>query len=185
METRRHWVGRMHAAPSGVDPRNQAADPSFPAFASFCRAQNISVTVVSDGVDYFIHRIFARHGLPPLPVIANQLNISRLNSYTRYDLNSPFSELTCASAAGVCKCRCVGAAKGARVYVGDGRSDFCVADKPDLVFAKGKLAKFCQRRDIAFVPYRRFTDVARALKTIMPSILECPLATPNPAIVST
>jgi 2,3-diketo-5-methylthio-1-phosphopentane phosphatase len=145
-------------------------DPSFPAFAGFCRSQGIPLTVTSDGVDYFIHRILARHRLPPLPVIANQLMIRGHNGYTRYQLTSYFSEVTCESAAGMCKCCCVGAAIGTRVYIGDGRSDFCVANKPELVFAKENLAEFCVRQGIAFIPYRQFSDVAQELKTRVPAL---------------
>src|SRR5438445_8680005 len=157
-------------------------DQSFPAFAGFCRSQGIPLTVTSDGIDYFIHRVLARHRLPPLPVIANQLTIGGHNGYTRYQLISCFSQVTCQSAAGMCKCRCVGAAAGTRVYVGDGRSDFCVANKPDLVFAKGDLAEFCERRSIAFIPYRQFDDVARALNTTVPTPLRCPAETPVRAL---
>ena len=146
-------------------------DPSFPGFADFCRSRRIALTVVSDGVDYFIHRILARHRLPPLRVIANQLTIHGHNGDKRYRLALPFSQATCESAAGMCKCHCVRAAAGTRVYVGDGRSDFCVANKPELVFAKGNLAAFCERRSIAFHPYRQFDDVAQALKTPVPALL--------------
>ena len=146
-------------------------DPSFPAFARFCRSQGIPLTVTSDGVDYFIHRILARHRLPPLPVIANQLAIRGRNGSTRYRLTPYLSEVTCESAAGVCKCSCVGAAIGTRVYIGDSRSDFCVANKPELVFAKEKLAEFCVKQGIAFIPYRQFSDVAQELKTRVPALL--------------
>jgi 2-hydroxy-3-keto-5-methylthiopentenyl-1-phosphate phosphatase len=146
-------------------------DPSFPAFADFCHSRRIALTVVSDGVDYFIHRILAHHRLPPLPVIANQLTIHGHNGDKRYRLALPFSQATCESAAGMCKCLCVRAAAGTRVYVGDGRSDFCVANKPELVFAKGNLAEFCERQGIAFLPYRQFDDVAQALKTPVPAVL--------------
>ena len=138
-------------------------DPSFREFAEFCRSRHIKLTVVSDGVDYFIHRILARYRLSPLPIIANHLEISGDNGDTRYRLVLPFRRTSCESGAGVCKCRCVGAATGPRVYVGDGRSDFCVANKPEVVFAKGNLAAFCKQKSFAFVPYRRFDDVARAL----------------------
>jgi 2-hydroxy-3-keto-5-methylthiopentenyl-1-phosphate phosphatase len=120
-------------------------DPSFPAFASYCRSQGIALTVTSDGVDYFIHRVLARHRLPPLPVIANQLRIHGHNGDKRYRLALLFSQTACESGAGMCKCRCVRAAAGTRVYVGDGRSDFCVANEPELVFAKGNLAEFCEQ----------------------------------------
>lgn len=147
-------------------------DPSFSTFTSYCCTQNIPVIVVSDGVDYFIDRIFARHRVPPLPVIANHLKIRGPDSHTSYQLTSPFSKMTCATGAGVCKCRYGGTASGTWVYIGDGRSDFCVANKPDLVFAKGALARFCERRGISFVPYRHFADVDEALKTIVPIKLQ-------------
>jgi 2-hydroxy-3-keto-5-methylthiopentenyl-1-phosphate phosphatase len=156
-------------------------DPSFPAFADFCRSRRIALTVVSDGVDYFIHRILARHRLPPLRVIANQLTIHGHNGDKRYRLALPFSQATCESAAGMCKCLCVRAAAGTRVYVGDGRSDFCVANKPELVFAKGNLAEFCERQGIAFLPYRQFDDVAQALKTPVPALLGRQPETPTHA----
>ena len=145
-------------------------DPSFPAFADFCRTRRIALTVISDGVDYFIHRILARHRLPLLPVIANQLSVHGHNADKRYRLALPFSQAACESAAGMCKCRCVCAAIGTRVYIGDGRSDFCVANKPDLVFAKGDLAQFCERKGIGFIRYQQFDDVARALKTLAPAL---------------
>jgi 2-hydroxy-3-keto-5-methylthiopentenyl-1-phosphate phosphatase len=152
-------------------------DPSFPAFAGYCRSQEIPLTILSDGVDYFIHRILARHRLPPLPIIANQLTIRGQNGNTRYHLALPFSQAACESGAGMCKCRCVRGAAGTRVYVGDGRSDFCVANKPELVFAKGNLAQYCERQGIAFVRYRRFAEVTRALKTRVPTPLRCPTET--------
>src|SRR6266403_5744117 len=145
-------------------------DPSFVAFASYCRSQGIPLTILSDGVDYFIHRILARHRLPSLPLIANQLTIHGHNGDRRYRLALPFSQAACESGAGMCKCRCVGAAIGTRVYIGDGRSDFCVANKPEVVFAKGNLAEFCVRQGIAFIPYRQFSDVAQELKTRVPAL---------------
>lgn len=157
-------------------------DPSFPAFAGYCRSQRIPLTILSDGVDYFIHRILARHCLPPLPVIANQLTMHGHNGDKRYGLALPFSQAACESGAGMCKCLYVRAAAGTRVYVGDGRSDFCVADKPDLLFAKGKLAQYCERQGIAFIRYRRFADVTRALKTRVPTPLRCPPDTPTRAL---
>ena len=157
-------------------------DPSFPAFASYCCSQGIPLIILSDGVGYFIHRILARHRLPPLPVIANQLTIHGHNGAKRYRLALPFSQATCESAAGMCKCRCVRAAAGTRVYIGDGRSDFCVANKPELVFAKGTLAEFCERRFIAFLPYRQFDDVTQALKTTAPALLRRPRETPTRAL---
>jgi 2-hydroxy-3-keto-5-methylthiopentenyl-1-phosphate phosphatase len=180
----RHQVALIRATRQQLDTALDEIeiDPSFPAFAGYCHSQRIPLTILSDGVDYFIHRILARHRLPPLPVIANQLTIHGQNGDKRYRLALPFSQAACESGAGMCKCRCVRAAAGTRVYVGDGRSDFCIADKSDLLFAKGKLAEFCERQGIAFIRYRRFADVTRALKTRVPTPLRRPPETPTRAL---
>lgn len=147
-----------------------AIDRGFPEFVAFCRSIHIPVTVISDGVDYFIERILKRHHLDDLPVIANKLSVSGVNGHTQYQLSSPYRMAQCAAASGVCKCRAV-SSYDMRIYVGDGRSDFCVSDKPDIVFAKGKLAEYCERRQIEFVPYHSFTDVTHTLKRLLPGIL--------------
>ncbi|MGE3142708.1 MAG: HAD-IB family phosphatase, partial [Hyphomonadaceae bacterium] len=48
-------------------------DPGFADFVAWCEARAIPVTVVSDGVDYFIQRVLRRHGLARLPVSSHQL----------------------------------------------------------------------------------------------------------------
>ena len=141
-------------------------DSAFPSFVNFCRSQNLSPSVISDGADYFIQRILGRHRLPPLRVIANRLIIETHGSQTAYRLATPHAHAACASAAGVCKCRLVYARADVCVYIGDGRSDFCVANLPDLVFAKGVLAEFCVRHEIPFIPFQGFSDVTAALQDV-------------------
>ena len=147
-------------------------DPSFPAFVKFCRAHALPISIVSDGVDYFIHRILARYNLPRFTVVANHLAISGHNGSTQYRLTSPFADAACKSASGVCKCRMVNTMPETRIYVGDGRSDFCVANKPELVFAKGKLANFCEEQQIPYLAFTDFTDINHALSK--------PVSTPRP-----
>ena len=157
-------------------------DPGFPAFVRLCQSEGIPVTIISDGVDYFIERILARHHLPALPIIANHLEILTQDGHTTYTLTSPFSRNDCASAAGVCKCRSVGAVSGDRIYVGDGQSDFCVANKPELVFAKGKLAAFCETNAIDYAAYSLFSDVTHALRThVLPDRSPVPAAAHAPS----
>jgi len=38
-------------------------DPGFADFVAWCEARGLPLGIVSDGVDYFIARILARHGL--------------------------------------------------------------------------------------------------------------------------
>jgi 2-hydroxy-3-keto-5-methylthiopentenyl-1-phosphate phosphatase len=132
---------------------------------------------ITSSIEFSLATAFHRYRL-----LQNQLTIHGNNGDKRYRLALPFSQAACESGAAMCKCRCVRAAAGTRVYVGDGRSDFCVANEPELVFAKGNLAEFCERRSIAFLPYRQFDDVAQALKTTAATPLRRPQQTPTPAL---
>jgi 2-hydroxy-3-keto-5-methylthiopentenyl-1-phosphate phosphatase len=144
-------------------------DPTFPSFVEFCANEGLPLTIVSDGVDYFINRILARHQLDHLPVIANKLIVGDFGGHASYRLSSPYSDPECLTAAGVCKCRSL-TLHDTCVYIGDGRSDFCVSDKPELVFAKGKLADYCFGQDIPFVAYQTFNDLTWSLKSVIPAL---------------
>jgi len=48
-------------------------DPGFASFKSFCDANDIRLTIVSDGVDYFIKRLLTKRGMSGIEVIANTL----------------------------------------------------------------------------------------------------------------
>src|SRR4029077_19830645 len=100
-------------------------DPGFPPFAAWCEAEAIPLVIVSDGVDYFIQRILARHRLSGLRVVSNRLE---RGAGGRRRLAHPWGREGCASGVGKCV---VAATRQPRphgetiVYVGDGRSDFC------------------------------------------------------------
>lgn len=143
-----------------------AIDPGFPDFLRFCIRNAVPVVIVSDGVDYFIKRILARHGVHSLPVIANTLTHPQPGAGGPYVLSSRHAKPGCASGAGVCKCRAIGA-EGPRGFVGDGRSDFCVSDKPEVVFAKGALANHCAARGIPFLGFETFAELPRQLEAIL------------------
>ncbi|KAG1395758.1 hypothetical protein G6F59_013937 [Rhizopus arrhizus] len=52
-------------------------DPGFTAFVARAEQLGLPLRIVSDGLDYAIHRILANHGLSRLPVVANHLNIPK------------------------------------------------------------------------------------------------------------
>ena len=139
-----------------------ALDPGFHEFVAWAERRGLPVEVVSDGVDYFITRILARHGLGRLPVIANRLT----GQPGAWRLEQPWTRAGCAAGSGVCKCNVTGPWTGYRpttIYVGDGRSDFCVSGRVDLLFAKGALAAYAEARGQAFLPFETFHDVTSAL----------------------
>jgi len=135
----------------------------FAELLRWCRARNISFTIVSDGVDHFIHRILKRHGIDDVTVIANRLVAA---GHDRWTLEHPWRQPHCVGRSGVCKCAVV-TAEGddrATAFAGDGRSDFCVATRPDILFATGKLERFCIERAMPFIPFDSFYDVRAVLE---------------------
>jgi len=144
-----------------------AIDPHFVSFAKAARRLGIALEVVSDGIDRAIHRILALHRVEGLSVRANHL--VQVDA-RRWRLTSPHASATCVSACGTCKCELLArhAATAQKVlFVGDGRSDFCVADKADFVLAKSRLVEHCARHGIAHAAFHDFEDaLALMAKTV-------------------
>jgi 2,3-diketo-5-methylthio-1-phosphopentane phosphatase len=139
-------------------------DPGFPAFAAWCADHGVPLTIVSDGVDYFIRRILARHGLEGLPIVSNEL----AGQAGARSLDQPHRRAGCAAGAGVCKCDVALAEAGrTMVYIGDGRSDFCVSHRADLLFAKGALADYAESRGEACTPFETFHDITATLAALV------------------
>ncbi|MDR6214186.1 MtnX-like HAD-IB family phosphatase [Paracidovorax wautersii] len=133
-------------------------DPHFAAFVREARALGMPVQVVSDGIDYAIRTVLARHGLDDLPVIANRLVHA---APRQWRLESPWASSACARASGNCKCERLAeqrALHGRVLFVGDSTSDFCVSGRADFVFGKYKLIGHCERNGIAHAPFTGFSD---------------------------
>jgi 2,3-diketo-5-methylthio-1-phosphopentane phosphatase len=141
-------------------------DPGFPDFVAFCRRNHIGVSVVSDGVDHFIHRVLANHGVTDIEIIANRLSPGVSSQGFQYGLDTPFASAGCRTGAGVCKCRII-RTPADHFYVGDGRSDFCVSGEAMMVFAKAKLATYCQTQAIPFIPYQGFDEVQHTIDRLL------------------
>ena len=146
-------------------------DEDFAAFVDAVASRGWNLTIVSDGLDYAIARLLKRHQLPLLPFYANRLTQSGERSWR---LDSPYANEMCRSASGTCKCSI---ARRARVtsdkvlLIGDGRSDFCVAGRSDLVFAKGSLAAYCLEKRLPHIPISGFDDALRMIPALVDSQL--------------
>lgn len=136
----------------------------FTDFVAWCATHGIPLAVVSDGVDYFIRRILGRHGVGNLPVVSNRLG----GGAGARRLSQPHRREGCAAGAGVCKCEATAKRLGpglrpSLVYIGDGRSDFCVSARADILFAKDELAAYAAGRGQAHHPFHTFHDVTAVL----------------------
>lgn len=156
-------------------------DHAFPGFVAAARGLGVPLEVVSDGLDYAIHRILGRHGLDDLPVAANHLAPGVPPQ--RWQLSSPFQVPDCGS--GTCKCARAehARAEGARktLLIGDGASDFCAADRVDFVFAKHRLIEHCRAAGIPYVPITGFDDALAMLPALLDGSLVSHHILPLPA----
>ncbi len=139
-------------------------DETFIEFEWRCRGTGVPLTILSEGLDLYIHQILGRYGLGHIKVVCNKGHLEndglRIEfPYTNHD------------------CRNCGSCKGERIreyrkvftegtimaFVGDGYSDACAAKEADVVFAKKDLEVYCHDNDIPFNSYETFADVAGRL----------------------
>ena len=153
-------IGLIRATPAEYDALvgSMTIDPHFAAFAALCDAHAIPMTIVSDGPDRSIELLLRKAGLN-LPYFANKLEWLGDN---RWQLGFPHARIDCAMVAGNCKCQFTELFPAStQIMIGDGRSDFCISNRVDLVFAKGALAKHCEANGLAHHPIRDFRDATR------------------------
>jgi len=135
-------------------------DPGFPEFVEECRSRGLEMTVVSDGLDFTVSRVLDAAGLP-LKYRANHLEWL---GGDRWRLTFPHSRSDCRALSGNCKCQFADAEVGkVRIVVGDGRSDFCVAERADLVLAKAALERHCKLNSMPHYAFTKFTDATKLL----------------------
>ena len=133
-------------------------DKYFKDFYDFVNSQNIDVYIVSDGVDYFIEAILKKFGVENIKVVSNHGEFKDNVFYLTFPNDNPH----CLKDSGTCKCAVVNELKNSYkkvIYIGDGVSDYCVADKADIIFAKKRLLEYCMKTSIPHIPYLNFKDV--------------------------
>ncbi len=134
-------------------------DNSFGDFVRLLQSRQIPFAIVSDGFQVFIDRLLGNAGLRGIPVLANVLTEERGRLKTVF----PYSDPACLSAN--CKCSAITGLNGDRelIVIGDGRSDFCLAQKAAHVYAKNTLTDFCDERGIPFTVFNRFSEIGAHL----------------------
>ncbi len=163
----------LRATPQALDAFLDTieVDADAKGFFDDCLVAGIPVSVVSDGYDWAVRRILNRAGIRGVPITANRLiHVGE----DRWAARFPHAAQNCGS--GVCKCAVVNA-KTQLVHIGDGRSDACVSDMVDLVFAKGSLLKNREKAGLPSVGFETFREI-RALLPELATLVPAPLAVP-------
>jgi 2-hydroxy-3-keto-5-methylthiopentenyl-1-phosphate phosphatase len=135
-------------------------DPHFVAFVSLCERHGADVTILSDGFEQVVGHLLANAGLS-LPYFANRL---KYEGKGQWSCQFPHATGACRSRMGNCKCshqlKCT---ETVRVAVGDGRSDFCMAEHSHFVLCKGQLSKHCQAVGLVHRPFENFADAIQTM----------------------
>ena len=144
--------------------RSIQLDASFLPFHRYV-SQFAEIAIISDGLDHAIMTAIRHAALPEMPVFANRLHFVPEG----IDISFPHLNGNCKVGNGVCKCAvarnlALDASDGRVVLIGDGKSDACLADHADVVFAKGWLIRYCEDHGIAHYPFQTFADVLAKVK---------------------
>jgi 2-hydroxy-3-keto-5-methylthiopentenyl-1-phosphate phosphatase len=144
----------------------QELDAHFKSFTEFCAKSKVPVCILSDGMDVYIKRILARHGLEEIPVISNRLVMHPDGTVT---VEFPYFKEGCGACAN-CKglhIRNLRQQDEMTIFVGDGYSDICAVKEADILFAKKDLQRYCQDNKIAFISFQTFADVQMKLEALL------------------
>lgn len=141
-------------------------DETFPDFLRYLYREEIDFFIVSDGFDYFIKKILEKNNIKNVKIFSNKLSLQNGKFITEF----PFYDMNCKPKSGVCKCNMI---RDNRIvtkrllYAGDGMSDFCAADKVDVLFAKGTLLEYGKDTKIDnLIGFNSFDEIKNYIKTL-------------------
>jgi 2-hydroxy-3-keto-5-methylthiopentenyl-1-phosphate phosphatase len=140
-------------------------DPHFPEFVRFCSDHDVSVTILTDGLDVYVERVLSNGGVGNVPFFSNhaEFNEGKLKA------SFPYADAEC-KMCGSCKRNHMlnaSADEDIIIYIGDGYSDRCAVRYADFVFAKRELIKHCQQQNISFFTFNYFNDVQMKMEEIL------------------
>lgn len=138
-------------------------DRDFKGFLGFLRDTGIPHGIISDGFQVVIERMLNRAGMSHVPVYANRL----IEEGGELKTSFPYHNKNCAS--GVCKCEVAKtlSSDSPVIHIGDGRSDFCIAEAANLVYSKSKLTAFCREKAIRHIEFANFRDIETSMSALL------------------
>lgn len=149
-------------------------DSTFFRLCDFARRKGMKLAIISGGFLNYIKILFEKYGKNmDMPIFANTLVEKNGIMLPRYG-ETPDC-IKSYGPCGICKLKHVMEYKRRYkvVYIGDGYTDRCAAEKADIVFAKNNLSRYCTDNGIKFIPYKNFNDVIDYLKKYNPDSIAC------------
>jgi len=147
--------------------RSIPIDPGFNDLLDLVREEGYPFTVVSDGFDLYIRRYLELNCVEHLDIYCNH---AELDEYGVMTMSFPNAAEGCNCICATCKRNVVlrlAHPESRIVYIGDGVSDECPAEHADIIFAKGKLAAYCNAQRLPHYPFKTLGDVARQMRLLL------------------
>lgn len=137
-------------------------DPFFSKLVAWFKEKGIKVIILSDSFSFILEYILRNNGIRGLEVYSNRIRFRN----DRLIPSFPYVNRRCLR-CGHCKTKHL-QRKDLRskiiIYIGDGLSDVCPAQKADLVFAKGSLLKYLRKNKRNCIAYKRLGNVYKYFK---------------------
>lgn len=143
-------------------------DEGFFVFLELVRSRGAGLAIVSDGLDFYLDRMMAGHGLRTCaddecvqsPDCVLRFSNPSVVTDAGVSIDFPYSN-DCGQ-CGNCKVSHLfrlrrGFAR--TIYIGDGHSDLCAARYANVIFAKDALAEDCLRSGRPFYHFGDFGDI--------------------------
>lgn len=143
-------------------------DEEFFRLLALVRRRRAGIALLSDGLDFYMDRMFSRHGIRTCGddacVRSSEclLRLSNAATVTAGGIQISFPYRDECEQCGNCKAaHLFRLRRGFErvIYIGDGHSDLCAARYADIIFAKHALAEDCLAAGRSFVSFETFSDV--------------------------
>ncbi len=140
-------------------------DKEFHKFLKYCNKFSFDVTILSDGLDYYINKISKREKFDNVKIYSNKLQITKDGKLIP---EFPYTDEECNLCAN-CKRNHIlstSSDEDITIYIGDGWSDTCAAQHCDFIFAKRSLLKYCEKNSVPYFPFNDFEDVLKIVEKL-------------------
>ncbi|MNI09174.1 2-hydroxy-3-keto-5-methylthiopentenyl-1-phosphate phosphatase [compost metagenome] len=131
-------------------------------FLRFCKEQGIPVTILSDGMLYYIEQLLTHNDIVVDQVISNPITYT-MDGQFHFDVQNRNEACTW---CGCCKAGVVRELKEQGwdiIYIGDGSSDYYGSSYADWVFARSSLARYLKEEGTGYYPFQTFHDVLEVM----------------------
>lgn len=132
-------------------------DPAFPRLVEFCEERGYPLSILSDGLRWYIEYVLRRYGIPALPIYANEIQFLPGG----YHITTPWYHPQ-TPRRGVSKPRIIQKYKDEgykTVFIGDGLSDLEAVHVADQVYARDELLEYCQEQDIPAIGFTSMDEL--------------------------